>query len=227
MNNRGLGKFTRVAATSALLALPLVTVACSLDTKSDVISMQERVELRQGSQTMRLPTASMNEAALADAADQYRRLGDGPVYVTVTYDPKSKTNTAMNATEEAARIATYLRRKGGAGVEISSDIIPVMKSGSSSDTLITYDVVTAHAPEGCEVLGGLDGTQTHVNTDYRYGCTMETKLSRQIASPKDLKGRAGVGSDTADGRRQANIINTYKKGDPNPALIGESSSQAP
>lgn len=211
-------------ALTAAVAVSLATGACSMDKPSWTAGKEQRVELHHGKEATRLSTASANEAALADIVSDYRSSGDGPVELTVTYDPKSKTNTAMKAAEEAARIAAFLRRKG-ANTEISSDILPVAHSGDRSETVITYNSVTAHAPQGCTAMGGLDGAQTGAHEDYKYGCTIETQLSRQIASPKDIKGREGLSAGETDGRRLSNIVEDYRTGEPNQPLQGESASE--
>ena len=211
----------RLMTVAAMAASPLAIAACSMDKPTWVNS--QRVELHQSSETTRLSVSDIDEAKLADIAAHYRSSGDGPVYVTVTYDPKSKSNTAMKASGEAARISTYLRRKGAS--EVTSDILPVSSSGNSSEALITYDAVTAHAPRDCGAMGGLDGGETHSDEDYKYGCTIEMQLARQIANPKDLKGRDGLRPEEADGRRQANIIEVHRTGARNAALEGESASQ--
>ena len=208
----------------AAVAVSLATGACSMDKPSWSAGKEQRVELRHGKEATRLPTASANEAALADVVAHYRSSGDGPVELTVTYDPKSKTNTAMKAADEAARIATYLRRKG-TSTDISSDILPVANSGDLSESIITYNSITAHAPQGCTSMGGLDGTPTGADEGYKYGCTIETQLSRQIASPKDLKGREGLSTDETDGRRLSNILEGYRTGTQNEPLQGESASE--
>ena len=209
---------------AAAVIVTLATGACSMDRPSWSVGSGQRVELMTAHESVRMPTASLNEAALAGVVAQYRSGGVGPAEVTVTYDPKSKTNTAMKAADEAARIAGFLRRRGAID-QVSSDIIPVINSGDRSEALITYDQVTAHAPRDCTSMGGIDGTETHADEEYKYGCAVETQLSRQIANPNDLKGREGLPAGKADGRRLTNIVEGYRTGTPNKALDGESASE--
>jgi type IV pilus biogenesis protein CpaD/CtpE len=59
--------------------------------------------------------------------------------------------------------------------------------------------------------------------NYRFGCTLDTVVARQVR-PKDLAGRGG--DDVMnDGRRNANIVERYRTGEPNKALEGESASK--
>ncbi|HEY8191261.1 MAG TPA: CpaD family pilus assembly lipoprotein [Alphaproteobacteria bacterium] len=203
-----------VAAVAILLG------ACSMDVDS-FAAPEKKVQLRTESKSFTTRTAALDDAALAGIVDNYRHYGAGTADIAVTYDPKSKTNTAMNAANEAARITGYLRRKGV--TDIAVDVLPVHDSGSVSDTMISYKSVTAEAPEGCESMGGLDGQPTLANEEYGYGCTIQMQIARQIARPKDLQGREGVSS--GDGRRQSVIVETYRSGVRNEALEGETASE--
>src|SRR5690606_24951388 len=98
-----------------------------------------------------------------------------------------------------------LRKNGIAN--FSTDILPVQGQGDISRTLVSYGTVTARAPEGCEMMGGLDGKATGSGMEYQQGCTIEMILARQIARPADLAGRPGL--DAGSGRRAANITDDY------------------
>lgn len=213
---RRIQKIVSLAAVAASLSI----AACSMDTESNFIAAREKVQLREENAAIRIPTASAGESTLAAIAEDYRRTGRGAIEITVTYDPKSRSNTAMKAASESARIADYLRRKAGA--EIAMDLLPVRNAGEQSETLITFPAYTAHAPD-CTPMAGTDGTRTHINPDYKYGCTIESQLSKQIANPRDLAGRGDLAP--GDGRRQANVVDVYRSGEPNAALQGYSASE--
>ncbi len=205
-----------------LCAGGLVALAgCSLDTPTDMA--QKRVELVHNRYSQTYLTDQMDEAQMRAAADHYQHYGDGPVELIVTYNPQSRTNTAMKAASEAERMATDLRRAGVPDVEAS--ILPVATGEDFSSSLIAYETVTAQAPEGCEAMGGLDGRQTESNSDYQFGCSVEMQVARQIARPRDLAGRPGL--DAADGRRQSNVVEPYKTGTPNEPIEGETSTASP
>lgn len=212
--NKGM-KIVMAASVAVFLS------ACSMDVDTYSVTKQ-KVELHSETHSMRVPTGSLDKAGLMGVVDHYSHYGDGPVEITVLYDPSSKKNTAMNATNETDRIASFLKRKGV--TQVNADTLPISGQGDVSETLISYDTVTAHAPAECMTSGGLDGKQTAADEDYIHGCNIETMLSRQIANPRDLAGREGLG-DAGSGRRQANVVEGYKTGVPNDSLDGESSSE--
>lgn len=204
------------AAGALVMAISLLT-ACSMD--RDTFTAGKRVRLVPGDYSVNVDTAVLDDAALRAVGDHYRHYGEGTVDLVVTYDPKSRTNTAMKATNEAARIAGSLRKSGVSNY--TTDIMPV--TGGDSRTMIDFRTVTAEAPRDCPSMGGLDGRATEADFDYRYGCTIEAQLARQIARPQDLAGRDGL--DAGSGRRQANIVEGYKTGEPNAVLEGESTQE--
>lgn len=195
--------------------------ACSMDVDTYAVTKQ-KVELHSESHSARVTTGSLDRAGLMSLADHYSHYGDGPVEITVLYDPASRINTAMNAANEADRIAAFLKRKGVA--QVNADTLPISGQGDVSETLVSYDMFTAHAPSECVTSGGLDGRQTAADEEYIHGCNIETALSRQIANPRDLAGREGLGA-AGSGRRQANVVEGYKTGIPNSDLEGETASE--
>jgi type IV pilus biogenesis protein CpaD/CtpE len=205
---------------SPAIAAALLLGGCAMDVDTFAVP-EKKIQFQTENKSATYRTAALNDAALAGIADHYRRHGSGPAEITVTYDPKSKTNTAMNAANEAARISGYLRRKGVSNVMV--DVLPVHNGGSASDTMISYQSVNAMAPEGCEAMGGLDGRPTGAHQDYGYGCAIQMQMAKQIARPKDLQGREGV--PPGDGRRQSVIVETYRSGEPYEALEGETASE--
>lgn len=217
------GNSRKNRGTNIMLAalVAVVLSACSMDVDTYSVTKQ-KVELHSESHSIRVATDSLDRAGLMGLADHYSHYGDGPVEITVLYDPASRINTAMNAANEADRIVSLLKRKGVA--QVSADTLPIGGQGDVSETLISYDMVTAHAPTECTTSGGLDGKQTVADEDYIHGCNIETALSRQIANPRDLAGREGLGA-AGSGRRQANVVEGYKTGIPNSSLDGETASE--
>lgn len=182
----------------------LVLGACSMETDTDFA--MKRVRLEYGPEYDQKAVRDLTGPALHQLADEYRRTGDGTMELTVSYDPRSHTNNAMNAANEAARIAGELHYMGVK--DIKTAVMPVNGLGEEAQVMVRYEAVTAHAPEGCDYMGGLDGKPTAADKDYGYGCTTEMLLARQIVRPKDLEGRAGM--DAADGRRNAIATETYR-----------------
>jgi pilus biogenesis lipoprotein CpaD len=210
-------RFSAPSLRTALLGCAVVLAtglgACSMQTDTDM-PQYKKVRLERGPSEHAVPVAALDAAALEVFAKEYNSLGDGPLELTVTYDPRSRTNTAMNATEHAARIARELRYHGV--TDIRTSILPVNAQGDSAEALMRYEAVTAHAPEGCDYMGGLDGKDTMPQNDYVYGCSTQMLLARQIARPKDLAGRDDLAD--RDGRRTAPSVETYRSGGSLPAI---------
>jgi len=79
--------------------------------------------------------------------------------------------------------------------------------------------VQALAPNDCDLMPGLNTEQTTRFMDgYKFGCSTETMLSKQIAHPADLQGNGKLGA--RDGRRDAIILDSYKRGEPREGLEG-------
>ena len=54
-----------------------------------------------------------------------------------------------------------------------------------------------------------DGLTTEKIGDYRFGCSVDTMLAKQIYRPADLQGSAGA--DDGDGRRASNSVEYYRR----------------
>lgn len=202
----------RYLLTASLVAGSLFLSGCSMDTPTGATSEKIRLSKEMHDQT--LPTATLDADAFNAFGEQYGHYGHGPVEVVVTYDPASRVNTAMQAANQASRIASGLNARKIPVAEV--EILPVREQGDTSLTLIRYQQVHAHEPEGCFAMGGVDGMPTMPVEEYPFGCTVEMQIARQIANPKDLAGREGMG--VADGRPNANIVEIYKTGAELPPL---------
>ena len=166
-----------------------------------------------------IAAADLSETSLKALAAHYRKHGDGPLNVTLTYDPKSKVNTAMKASEKASEVAGVLRKEGIHDLNVN--ILPVQDS-ETPQALVSYMGYNALAPEDCTLLPGIENRNVHVDEDYKLGCSVDTIFARQIARPKDLLGQRN--GEYTDGRRAANIGDYYRSGAPNEPLNGESAS---
>ena len=201
--------------------------ACSYDAPSQ-LDGAARVEVFQTQEAQSYVTGDLNERALKSIAREMTTHSDSAVEVTVSYDPKSKSNTAMNATIEAGRIASSLRDNGVTMVE--TKVLPVANSWKTSRTFLTYTSVSAQAPSDCENLPGYDDPSDVGNSKqhqgYTYGCTVEAMIARQVAHPADLLGRDD-NTKTDDARRAENVVwgRGYYGADQYPVLKGESSSE--
>lgn len=202
------------------LAASVFMGGCSLSTPDHFSTGRLGVEERELSETVLV--SQFDEKRVAEMAAHFAKSGEGPVELTVTYDPRSSKATAMHAHEEAKRIA-YLLKKNGVE-DVRADILPVMDSGDEMKAMFSYSYYLALPPEGCETMPGVDGRAIDAQEDYKLGCTVDTLLVRQIARPRDLKGRSVEKDSVTDGRRAANIVDRYRSGVPNEPLEGGNAS---
>lgn len=178
--------------------------ACQQSTPS--MMNTSRVELSTQTGIDQVPVSRVNDGYLSALASQYGRYGEGPIDLTISYDPSSKSYTAMKAVNQLASFSETLGRKGLSNVTTST--LPVNGQGEPM-LMVAYDMVTASAPSDCGAMEGLYDNKTSRNVgDYRFGCGVEQMLARQISRPADLRGRGTA--DMADGRRATNVSEAYR-----------------
>lgn len=191
--------------------------ACSLREPDHFSTEKLRVEVEVVEHD--LGVADLSEASLQTLARHYDKHGDGAMELTLTYDPRSKTNTAMHASQKISEIAEILRREGVRDMNLN--ILPV-NSASPSRLMVSYTGYNALAPKDCELMPGIAGREVNAEDSYKMGCSVDTMFARQIARPKDLVGQRN--SAKTDGRRVANQLELYRSGAANSSLEGESST---
>ncbi|MCK5375082.1 MAG: hypothetical protein KAJ40_07345 [Alphaproteobacteria bacterium] len=170
-----------------------------------------------------VPVADVDDGYIEALARHYRRHGSSTMDLLITYDPHSKDNTAMNATNEAADIAVALREKYGV-TNVEVGIMPIASQDEEPRLLVSYDSLYAQAPAGCDgMMPGLEGRPLENDPDYKLGCSIDTLIARQVAHPADLLGQ-GESNVTSEGRSAANIVDVYRSGAQNPVLGGENAS---
>ena len=85
--------------TKTLLAISLLMIstqglaACRMATPSNL--NESRVEVHEGNFYDEQPIARVTDSYLSGLAAHYERYGDGPVYISIAYDPKSRNATAI------------------------------------------------------------------------------------------------------------------------------------
>ncbi len=168
---------------------------------------QNKAELVEQSVLDRRQINQVDEAYLDLLSEQARKYGEGPVELTMTYDPTSKSFTAMKAVNELETIKDKLNKKGIGN--IISQTLPV--EGQEPALLVAFDTVGVQPPSSCKQIPGLhDYNTTGYLEDYRIGCAVETNIARQIARPADLKGNDAL--EARDGRANTNIIDAREGG---------------
>ncbi len=191
---------------------------CSHDEPSYV--NEDRVEVHTREYAYKAPVEELDQKQIDSIGQHYFRYSNGPALITVTYNPVSKSGSAMNASMEAAKIAGKLRK---AGIDdLATDILPV--ESDRQLLLVTFEEVRAHKPRNCSELPGTNSiTDVDKFGDYKFGCSIEARLANQIQHPRDLLGQQP--GRYSEGRRQTNVLEYYYSGEPNEPLEGEEASE--
>lgn len=190
----------------ALLMATAALVGCAEEPKTWV--NQDRVEVHQDHFTDSFETAKLDDGMLRAIGVYYYRYGNGPMDAVVSYDPRSKVNTAAKAQAEMLRIERALRAGGVKDLRITKTA--AAGSGDASTTMVNFEALTARAPEKCGLMPGLEGPnalEPNGNDDpaYRFGCSIETMMARQVSRPADLLGKHGFETNS-DARRQDKVL---------------------
>lgn len=204
----------RILKNKAFLSIlsVLALTACTQNTKS--MMNTSRVEIKKQTVMEQVPVSQINDVVLSALSDDYKRLGSGALELTMVFDPKSKTFTAMSALKKLEEVKFKLARKGVKTVVTETLAV----DGAQPSMMISFDSVHAGAPSDCGVMPGLDNNQTtRFIGEYKFGCSVETMLAKQIARPSDLEGVGGL-DNAGGGRREANVVETYASGAPQDPL---------
>ena len=190
------------------LITPFLLTACAPEQPTWVTPAKMDVHAEGFDDTF--DTAALDPATLRAIGVNYYRYGNGPMDVSVSYDPQSKTNTAAHARAQADRIGKELARNGVHNARISSAALT--SSGDKSTTRIAFPALTARPPASCGMMPGYVDRQTNLPEtgegepkSYQIGCTVESLMAKQIARPGDLMGRPGFETN-ADATRQERVI---------------------
>ena len=174
-----------------------------------------KIEVQNQTVMKQMALNDINKSSLTLLANQYHQSTDGPMDLTVTYDPANPKFNAADAAHELKHIVRALNVLGVAN--ITTRVSPVTHGHPA--LLVAYDSLTALAPANCSSLPGLEDRFTDRTLgDYRFGCGVDTLTARQIANPRDLIGDAALGQRGA--RRSVGVTDDYLKGEPREALEG-------
>ncbi len=216
--NQNSHKKIKVLFVSLSLAMAGFVAGCALD--SPTAFSGKRAEVVQELYSTEIETGKLDEAILEGIARHYDSNGAGTVEVVVSYNPSSRNNSAMTATENASRIGRIFGKNGVH--DIKTEILPI-RNLEKSVSYFSFKSYRAQAPADCNVITDIDDSSHRNYDDYKLGCSTETYLAKQVAKPRDLLGRAGM--DDPDGRRLGNVVEWgYRTGDPKAPLEGEQAS---
>ena len=213
----------KFAVNAGLAFLSFAISGCSKDLYEPPTIKESSVQVKEESFIQDVAMSEVNEEFIAALARHHSKYGGSTMDLLVTYDPRSYRNTAMNATNSAADIATSLRDYGV--TDVNASVMPIKSQGDEARLLVTYDAYSARAPEDCDYeMPGMGNSPLEEDRKYKYGCTIDTLLAKQIARPGDLLGR-GQQDNTTDGRTSTNIVDLYRSGAQNEPLEGEVASE--
>ena len=213
-------KKTSLLSGFMLSVLSMTLAGCSMYSEDHVTP--NKVQVEEQKFVEEIPVHEITAAKIVGISQYYESHGSGPVDLTVTYDPRSSGNTAMTASNEVSKLVGAFRKEGLR--EIKGTILPVNQQGEKSVAIVSFLSYNALAPKDCTLMEGFEGQNITVAEEYKLGCTVDTVFARQIARPKDLKGR-GISATTTEGRSASNIVDMERSGAPKEALEGETASE--
>ena len=180
---------------------------------------EKNIVLESDNYAQTYKVADLKAVQFDEMSEHFRRHGNSQAEVIVSYDPYSKKNTAMKATDHLHRIMTELnkRRVGN----IKGSILAADYSGDEAEMIIGYTSVSAQAPDDCSMMPGAGTMRAELDFDYKLGCSVRTMVSRQVARPADLAGRS-PDSANGDARRAGVVVEPYRAGKPSAGLRSES-----
>lgn len=174
-----------------------------------------RVELTREMVVEQVPMTAVTENKLNVLANDYASNATGPLDLTLTYDPRSSSYTAMSALNDLKDIKMALHKKG---IEkINTQTLAV--TNAKPLLMVNYDTISAQGPTNCDQMPGLNDNETgRFIEGYKFGCSTETLIAQQIARPTDLEGNAEMSERS--GRRAATIAEPNLAGARNQRLQG-------
>lgn len=197
----------KTALMLVMIGTSFLATACARQNSPSMMNTS-KPQLQSETTLQQVPVKHAGTGYLHKLADEYARFGSDTLRLSLAYDPADKSYSAVTAFKDLARIKSGLEDLGVRNVAAET----VKAEGSVPTLLVSYDAVRAHAPAGCRTMPGFDDGLTNAQIgDYRFGCSVDTMLARQIYRPSDLQGNAGT--DDGDGRRAANSVEYYRQVD--------------
>lgn len=195
----------RKALILAMMGTVFAVTACARQNTPSMMN-ENKPQLLSETSLQQLPVKSIGSGHLHRLAEEYARYGADTLRLSLAYDPADGGYGAVKAFKDLARIKSGLEELGVRNISAET----VKAEGAEPILLVSYDAVRAAAPAGCRTMPGFDDGLTNAQIgDYRFGCSVDTMLARQIYRPADLQGYAGA--DDGDGRRAANSVEYYRK----------------
>lgn len=200
-------------------ALPFCLSACDMAVPSQM--SLDKIRLMETMQTSTIDLARLDHSKVDAIVRHYKRHGNGPVSLTVAY-PAGDAAAEKTARGQGTALARYLRESGIDAVK--TDFVQIAPEAYQSQAVLGFVALGAQPPKNCAVpIPGHTGDSSLGDMDaYLIGCETSTNLSKMLAHPEDLTGRAGVAP--SESRRQGAVIENHRSGTRNPPLRGYTAS---
>lgn len=216
MKNQSNRKNAGLFLSAVLMLGAFFLSACDLYEESGI--NQNKIQIEEDRYFEKIPLTALDQGKIDSIGKYYSRYGEGPIVISIVYDPESATDSALQASHEMEKVTKKFRESGLR--DLKADILP--SSGNADFVLISFVDLRAVAPKDCRTMPGFE-KEMERDEDYPLGCTVDTLFARQISRPRDLKGQEQTEA-TVDGRRTGNTVEFYRDGVPNEPLEGESAS---
>lgn len=194
----------------ALMSVAVAGIAGCTKIDTPTVMTTEKIQIERQNFSERFVTADVNDVVLDRLADHFGRYGEGEAEIIVSYDPRSRKNTAMKASDQLHRIAQGLQKRGV--TQLKSSVLAAENSGDVSEMMIGYTSLSALPPQDCTMMPGYESYDTEIDMDYKLGCSVDSLVARQVTRPGDLEGRS-YGHQDGDGRRAAEVVEPYRSGE--------------
>jgi pilus biogenesis lipoprotein CpaD len=208
--------------TNALMGMAMLCSAflmgCDVSTPSQL--NVRHIQLREAVKTETLDALHLDTSRVNIIADAYVRNGRGPLSLTLS----SLAGSAQQASDARKQGARYKEAFASYGVpDLKISYVTIEDPAYAGLAVVAYKSLVASPPKECGRIPGYQGSDTLQNMDqYDIGCETQSVMSRMIADPSDLMGKAGTPNE--DSRRQGAAVEKYKSGKPNDKLNGLSAS---
>jgi type IV pilus biogenesis protein CpaD/CtpE len=194
-----------ISLAFAVLALS----ACDVSTPSQMTT--GKIRLKEQMATELLDARAIDPARVEVIADNFMSQARGGMTLTVPYLSNDPAGDAVAKKQGAVYKAAFEQR----GVpQVSVVTVAIADKRYMDKVLVTFKELSALPPKDCTRIPGYQGSDTMENADqYKMGCEMKTVMSRMIADPSDLQGKAGA--QDGDSRRMGATVEGYSSGKPN------------
>lgn len=203
---------------SLTFMLIMILVGCNVTTPPDLSVRQSEVIQSERVHRHHLSSFSKTKAEIL-AKDYLMQNLNQPLRLLITYTENVR-NAERNAKDKSREVEEIFRKLGIK--HIHTEYLATTQA-EANQLIISYPSYVARAPIDCREMPTENGAQSdEINKNYKMGCGIQSALVQQIADPKDLLGRAGVGR--GDAKRTGIVSEPYMTGVQNDPMDGLRSS---